>query len=488
VQGYFLHVAGPIWVYPFFLGFWMALFTTFFAFGVLIKLRHGAYSSRRVWLTNMWYYNVAATFALLLSLGYFIGYRPDGGTWGIVVLAAVLLNVWVVYLLKPLEEPLLGRPESAPSAAPNACASRCRCFVWGFHLFLRGIAILCLGLMLGGCWTQAIGYRRFPPRGSFYTITHSSGHTQEVHAWCTGARNSSLPTFWFEVGGGGHSMSDLWGLQFALNNAGRRVCTYDYPGCAWSGYGIPNQPDVTAQLIEEMREPGPFILVGTMDGGPDRIYQYALEHPENSAALIPISWGANEWFGYQQYNQWSYDHIKNYAQAQVAGRRALGDVIRAIAVQWGIMPLFVPSSEFTPPNMQYESEFLNLFNEKQWTTQVQYLSDQVANPDTILTPDLWVTDTSLQSSIPVFVFANNVSVAQQCSDSQYPPDSDNCKILAQQNQLNINLNQAMASMTPGSRVIMCQDCQGQLSQNANIPWIVQHILQLVGGMEVNVNE
>ena len=33
-------------------------------------------------------------------------------------------------------------------------------------------------------------------------------------------------------------MSDLWGLQFALNAAGRRVCTYDPPGTAWSDFPV----------------------------------------------------------------------------------------------------------------------------------------------------------------------------------------------------------------------------------------------------------
>ena len=45
-----------------------------------------------------------------------------------------------------------------------------------------------------------------------------------------------------------------------------------------------------------MNEPGPFIMIGSMDGGPDRVYQYALEHPHNVVAVVSaaISGGPSE--------------------------------------------------------------------------------------------------------------------------------------------------------------------------------------------------
>lgn len=126
---------------------------------------------------------------------------------------------------------------------------------------------------------QAQGYRMYPPRGTFVHISFPSGETRRVHVWCTGpAASPERPAFFFDVGGGGHSMSDMWGVQFGLNAAGRRVCTYDPPGTAWSDYPVAtNNQDVTglviAQLKASLGEPGPFILLGDMDGGPDRIYE-----------------------------------------------------------------------------------------------------------------------------------------------------------------------------------------------------------------------
>ena len=80
----------------------------------------------------------------------------------------------------------------------------------------------------------------YPPRGQFVHISFPTGETRRVHVWCTGppATSTRRPTFFFDCGGGGHSMSDLWGLQFALNAAGRRVCTYDPPGTAWSDFPV----------------------------------------------------------------------------------------------------------------------------------------------------------------------------------------------------------------------------------------------------------
>ena len=58
-----------------------------------------------------------------------------------------------------------------------------------------------------------------------------------------------------EVGGGGHSMSDLWGLRDAISQRyGRRYCSYDLPGVGWSDYALTDQPIITEQVL-------PFIAI-----------------------------------------------------------------------------------------------------------------------------------------------------------------------------------------------------------------------------------
>jgi hypothetical protein len=47
-----------------------------------------------------------------------------------------------------------------------------------------------------------------------------------------------------QVGGGGHSMSDLWGLRdYLVENYGIRYCSYDPPGTAWSDPMVQGQND-----------------------------------------------------------------------------------------------------------------------------------------------------------------------------------------------------------------------------------------------------
>lgn len=83
---------------------------------------------------------------------------------------------------------------------------------------IGGFVFLSIVLLQGGCWLQASGYHSYPPVGEFVTITYPTGQTQRILTHCTGPRDPTMPTFWFEVGGGGHSMSDLWGLRDYLND------------------------------------------------------------------------------------------------------------------------------------------------------------------------------------------------------------------------------------------------------------------------------
>ena len=93
-------------------------------------------------------------------------------------------------------------------------------------------------------------------------------------------------TYWSEVGGGGHSMSDLWGLRDEIVRRGFRYCSYDPPGTGYSspavsGTGVnnvsgrgSNAGDVSADrggyitdlVMDAMGEKGPFVLMGSMDG------------------------------------------------------------------------------------------------------------------------------------------------------------------------------------------------------------------------------
>ena len=67
------------------------------------------------------------------------------------------------------------------------------------------------------------------------------------------------------VGTGGHSMSDLWGVRdYVLKHYPQyRYCSYDMPGTGWSDPRVSDQPEITERIMTAIGETGPFIMIGT---------------------------------------------------------------------------------------------------------------------------------------------------------------------------------------------------------------------------------
>jgi hypothetical protein len=67
------------------------------------------------------------------------------------------------------------------------------------------------------------------PLWSPHQVTQVNALISALFVWC-GSRGGQV-----EVGGGGHSMSDLWGVYDTLSQQyNRRVCSFDPPGTGWS--------------------------------------------------------------------------------------------------------------------------------------------------------------------------------------------------------------------------------------------------------------
>jgi hypothetical protein len=293
-------------------GTWMSIFLVVFSAGPLVadlvskasacccscclsccgccSLAHGAQGF-------FWrhYHRTTAVISSLLSLGWFVGGRYDGGLWGLSVLLVAGIYVYIErqgvastsiqYDLEenaehdpaaasasgaashsPQDPAQIGfkqtipqtnagfpmpqkicehiRPElvSSSNAQPDELKTDRRASVASCVLAsLRAIALVLYAFLLGGCWLQAIGYRSFAPDGTFITLK-VSGVDQRILTKCSGPRSEILPTIWVEVGGGGHSMSDIWGLRdHIVSKYQRRVCSYDMPGTGWSDPLLHNQ-------------------------------------------------------------------------------------------------------------------------------------------------------------------------------------------------------------------------------------------------------
>ena len=112
-------------------------------------------------------------------------------------------------------------PATEAAAAAGWRGGPCaRCVVGA----LMVAALMVTMMLLGGCWLQGGATLAFPPRGEFVTVEYGGdGLSHRILTRCSGPMDPSVPTIWVEVGGGGHSMSDLWGLEdYIVTNFNRR--------------------------------------------------------------------------------------------------------------------------------------------------------------------------------------------------------------------------------------------------------------------------
>ena len=250
-------------------GLWMAAMIAF----------HAAYTLRLLWWPVTatawpritWYSSLVLTgVACLLVLGWAAGHRGDAAAWAAVLTAVlgvrvVLLREWHSWLAKhgPDHHELLNSTGTiAPSDlgtvsllhrgtadAPvhdKPAGGCCRGTVHGLHACAQILAFVIMTLLGMGCWLQTVGYLVAAPQGSFVSITLPSGQTQRILTQCVGAASGpNVTTIWVEVGGGGHAMSDLWGMRdyFALHFPRYRHCSYDMPGTGTRGCtGVVHRP------------------------------------------------------------------------------------------------------------------------------------------------------------------------------------------------------------------------------------------------------
>eukprot|EP01113_Clastostelium_recurvatum_P042583 TRINITY_DN6909_c0_g1_i1.p1 TRINITY_DN6909_c0_g1~~TRINITY_DN6909_c0_g1_i1.p1 ORF type:complete len:532 (-),score=102.87 TRINITY_DN6909_c0_g1_i1:34-1629(-) len=489
----------PIMV-PHFLGIWLSTFMLFYGLQIPWTLHFTPHRGYKLSLASFIQYCIIAVVVFILIIGYYVGFRNDGGTWALFLFPCVLINTYLAWIrmrlaapnsrisftVRSKEDGTMDSSDSKPwfdhMVVPKTKAQRIVLLTAaGLNVFVLSIAFITVGLLLGGCLVQAQGYRSYPPRGRFVTVSGSKGQTTEVMIWCTGPLSATQPTIVFDIGGGGHSSSDLYGLQFALNDAGRRVCTYDYPGCGWSGPSIDvTQPQILDQLMAAINEPPPYALLGTMDGGPERILQYALKYPSNVAALIVLDYrpGPSEMEMYKTMRGYTDAQATNYAVSTIGGRFALGNLVRAIGVQWGLMSVFAPPSpDYVPINDQMEKLFLNIYNEKQWQTQMNILASQVANPSTLFYYDIWSTTHTLDPNIPVLWLYANTNITKQCI--QYNYSAMDCTEAHRTAEIYLPYVQQAANMTANSHLFVYDDPSTFLSGGPYIPWTTQRILQHV---------
>jgi hypothetical protein len=453
---------------------------------------------RTAFLCRVWSAAGAAVITAASAVLFAVGYRLDAFAWCAALAAAFALVAAsaaaagdgedkgreVVYA--PLNGVLDDVEESALDALPRGArcvrASRACCCAppgtprVGAALFVaRGAVwsalVLTSALLVGGAATVAVGWRRFPPRGALYSVP-AGGGTVRMHAWCVGERGAR-PTVFLDVGGGGHSSSDVYGLADALAARGRRVCTADPPGTGWTRLGSAAADAVddapwALPILAQLGEAPPFTLVGTMDGGAARIYAAALAAPDAVAALVPMQYGPPEMATYAAFKGLDAAAAAAYARTTLAGRLGLCDLYRSLAVGWGLIGAFIPPAPAGYKGDFAAKNFLNLEHEGQWDAQCRMLAAQVRDPASTLGPDIWTANRSLPPRVRVLALAN--TPADPCAGGLA---GDGCAFAKYAVAAAADFMRAMATMTPGSNFTDCGGaCDGWLGDGTNVEWVV----------------
>lgn len=82
-----------------------------------------------------------------------------------------------------------------------------------------------------------------------------------------------------------------------------------------------------------------------------------------------------------EYLRQTDDEMLAHARSVLTQRLLRGNVINFFGVQWGLMSHFVsPDPHYVPAGRAAESLFLNLYTEKQWTTNCGMLQRQLTDP------------------------------------------------------------------------------------------------------------
>jgi len=176
------------------------------------------------------------------------------------------------------------------------------------------------------------------------------------------------------------------------------------------------------------------------------------------------------------------------ARAVSASRMTFGNVINFFAVSWGLISVFIQDGAYQPANKAYESHFLNVLNEMQWSTNCNYLYQATLNPQSVtgvVGPTFWISAEAktLPTHIPVFGFTLGQTTEQlneQCKAYSYAIGSKDCNYLFYSYNTTMQTDIEIVSRNPASKLFVCWDeCKTAngngfvINQESMIPWFAQ---------------
>jgi hypothetical protein len=254
-------------------------------------------------------------------------------------------------------------------------------------------------------------------------------------------------------------------------------------------------PQITEAVMAAMGVQGPFVMIGSMDNGHERVLQYALDHPDNVVAIVPVSFSNySEFVGPMTYYNIPQDEMVETAKQTAWQRLMIGDFSNFVGVSFGLIELLAkPSSVYVPADRALEATFLNLYNEKQWVTNSNFLYGMYVDPVEAgqFSPSLYYTHIQyLDPRVRVIGYAYGQTeddIENNCAAQGKTDDA--CAYDKWIYNAEMEFNEESCSQTPNSKLIVCwphgeqaNGCPGEvnsaffLDQYANIPWFAETLM------------
>ena len=316
-------------------------------------------------------------YAVITSFIFFISYCIIGDVassiWTVLL---ICLNSFTIYVL-------YSRKETAFEPRNHTC-----CIVSGLNVAFKIILVILMFVLAAGGIITASAYQYKAP-GNILSVTLTDGRTSGLHVYCQGPKNVSRPVIWM-IADAAHGVVDFYGIQYYLSNQGRRVCSFDNAGFAWSYDIISNGANANLYLdgvINASGEGLPVIFVANGGGG-SVVLEYQTNHPKKVAAIVFVAVypaGIEFDFYQNQSNPVISDNAKYAYRAQeLSSRTSLVNIILGLAIPWGLMPLFNPissvSSGYYPPEKRAEYK-VQSWKSNLWINQAAGLQLISSTPD-----------------------------------------------------------------------------------------------------------
>ncbi|KAA0158595.1 hypothetical protein FNF31_05346 [Cafeteria roenbergensis] len=431
------------------------------------------------------FFAVSAALSAAAGVCFAIYGRPDMTVWS-VVLGIVLLLVGATYMGcglassasgvdpdKAATEPFHDAEAAADPPRASCCSLSCVGLSWN-TCNLVVVLLFIIHLFNGGI-VQATGPIAFPPRGSFFDLTLSTGDVQRIHYECVGPKNGTFPVYLADADGS-HGLADFWPLQRNLTAAGRRICTYDAPGLGYSDryYSWQHAEKSTyyRQLIDALGAQGEgsqFIFIA-WGGGAEPVYKFALANPTFVAGFVFLdSFSKDVLYQFEaEYNSWSKARMNEYKSADLNGRVLLFTMIRGLAAPWGLLPIFVSND---PKGYAWPERFAeyswNYHVPKTWTAQWFSLLPEFSAEASLTGLGVFDTRLAALQQVPVLSIVSNRSRADTCNE--WTQDCD--KAVAQKEFLRANAV-SVGNVTGAEQVVYCTESDCALDMPLRKPGFV----------------